>query len=99
MVLVPIFELVIVTLADCVFDIAADLVLVTETLLVFELDELPVIVGETVDDLDGIAVLLCILVLVFIDETVLVGVDDIVGFGSSLLVIDTVTLRVCLSAV
>jgi len=98
-VLVLIFELVIVTLAVCVFDIAADLVLVTETLLVFELDELPVIVDETVDDLDGIAVLLGIFVLVFIDETVLVGVGDIVGFGFSVLVIDTVTDGVCLTTV
>ena len=90
MVLVPIFELVILTLADCVFDIAADLVLVTEILLVFELDELPVIVWVAVDDLDDIAEILGKLVIVFIDDPVLVAVGDIVGIGLCEFVILTV---------
>jgi hypothetical protein len=74
-------------------------VLVTDTLLVFELDELPVIVGVAVDDLDALADKLGILVIVLIDELVLVGVGDLVGFGSSLLVIDTVTVGVFLITV
>jgi hypothetical protein len=90
MVFDPIFEFVIVTLADCVFDIAADLVLVTESLLVFELDELPVIVGVAVDDLDTIAEKLAKLVIVFIDDPELVAVGYIVGIGLCEFVILTV---------
>jgi hypothetical protein len=74
-------------------------VLVTDTLLVFELDELPVIVTVAVDDLEDIADILGKLVIVLIDELVLVGVGDLVGFVSSLLVIDIVTVGVFLITV
>ena len=73
--------------------------LVTDTLLVFELDELPVIVTVAVDDLEDIADILGKLVIVLIDELVLVGVGDLVGFVSSLLVIDIVTVGVFLITV
>jgi hypothetical protein len=99
-VLITVIELIIdadvVTLELAVLDGSGDLVFVTDTVLVFEFEELPDIDGDDVDDLDSLDD------TEFKEDNVGVGVTvnefitDNVGSEFCVLVIDTVPVNVSL---